>query len=103
MFCYLVMMSQEMINLVFIGQLDNHVYLAAVGMGNCIQNMLGLSVVIGLSGSLETLVSQAYGSSNIQLCCVYVWRARLVIVVSFVPIYFILANTSWILLKLNQN
>ena len=54
-----------MINLVFIGKLDDPVLLASVGMGNCLMNMLGLSIVIGLSGAMDTLVSQAFGAGNL--------------------------------------
>jgi hypothetical protein len=36
--------------------------LAGVGMGNMILGMLGHSLMYGLNGALETLISQAYGS-----------------------------------------
>ena len=64
-FCMIIMMTQEVVNLIFIGHLNNPEMMAGVGMGNMIQNMIGLSIVIGLNGALETLVSQAYGAGNL--------------------------------------
>ena len=55
-------------------------------MGNMIQNMIGLSIVIGLNGALETLVSQAYGAGNLQLCGTYLNRGLMIVVVCFIPI-----------------
>ena len=40
-----------------IGKLEDPVLLAAVGMGNCFQNLVGTSVIFGLNGALETLAS----------------------------------------------
>jgi Na+-driven multidrug efflux pump len=53
----LISMLQEIINLIFVGHLNNAEMMAGVGMGNMIQNMLGLSFFIGLNGALETLCS----------------------------------------------
>ena len=50
-------MAQEVINLLFIGQLDNKAMLAGVGLGNVIINVFGLSIIFGMNGALETLVS----------------------------------------------
>ena len=57
MFCMLISRIQENINLVYVGHLNNTQMMAGVGMGNMIQNMLGLSVFVGLNGALETLCS----------------------------------------------
>ena len=50
-------MLQETINLIFIGQMNDPVKLAAVGMGNMIVNMFGVGTYFGLNSALETLVS----------------------------------------------
>ena len=63
-----MMMLQEIVNLIFIGHLNNPSMIAAVGMGNAIVNMLGLAVIIGMNGALNTLVSQAAGGKNIAKC-----------------------------------
>ena len=63
-----MMMLQEIVNLIFIGHLNNPSMIAAVGMGNAIINMLGLAVIVGMNGALNTLVSQAAGGGNIAKC-----------------------------------
>ena len=56
-FCCLLGTLQEVVNLAFIGYLDDPAMLAGVGMGNVIINMLGLSIIFGMNMALETLVS----------------------------------------------
>jgi Na+-driven multidrug efflux pump len=60
----------EMINSFFIGHLDDSTLLAGTGMGNIVINMLCISVFLGLNGAIETLVSQAYGTSNMNMCTI---------------------------------
>jgi MATE family multidrug resistance protein len=90
--CMLILMIQEMINLIFVGHLNNSAMIAGVGTGNMIQNMFGLSMFVGLNGALETLVSQSYGSGNLKLCGVYLNRGRFILLCSFVPVAMILLN-----------
>ena len=52
-----MMMLQEMVNLIFIGHLKDTYMLAAVGLGNNYVNMFGVSLIIGMNGALNTLVS----------------------------------------------
>ena len=101
--CFLAGMIQENINLIFIGHLNDVNQMAGVGMGNMIQNMLGLSIVFGFNGAMETLVSQAYGSDNMKLCGVYLNRSRFVLLVSFIPISLVLFQSETILVALGQN
>lgn len=63
--------SQETINLMFIGHLNDKVLIAAVGMGNIAINMLGVSIYFGFNGALDTLVSQALGTNDMRLCGIY--------------------------------
>jgi Na+-driven multidrug efflux pump len=51
------MMIQEIVNLIFVGHLENAAKIAAVGMGNAIQNMIGVSIIVGMNGALNSLVS----------------------------------------------
>ena len=95
--CMIVMMFQEMVNLIFLGHLNQPELLAGVGTGNMTQNMLGLSVIIGFNGALETLVSQAYGSGNLKLCGVYLNRGRFILIAAFIPVILILQRTEQIL------
>ena len=101
--CSLVCMMQEMINLVMLGHLNKPDLLAGVGIGNMFANMMGLSIVVGLNGALETLISQAYGAGDIKLCGVYLNRGRFVLLAFFVPVSFILFQTETILVWSGQN
>lgn len=53
----IVRMMMEVINLSMIGQLNNTVMVAGVGMGNMTINMLGLSLIMGFNSALDTLIS----------------------------------------------
>lgn len=64
-------LGQMSINLIFIGHMNDPVKLAAVGMGTMIINMIGVAPQMGLNSGLETLVSQAKGSENLDLCGLY--------------------------------
>ena len=64
--------------------------IAGVGMGNMIMNMIGMSVIIGINGALETLCSQSYGANNLRLCGIYLNRSRFVLLMCFIPISLIL-------------
>ena len=102
-FSQLVGMAQEVTNLIFIGQLNEPAMLAGVGLGNVIMNVLGLSVIFGMNGALETLVSQAYGRGNLQLCGVYLRRGRLIMTLFFIPIAVILSQVNLILQLIGQD
>ena len=56
-----------------------------------------------MNGALETLVSQAYGFGNIQLCGIYLNRARIISTIVFIPIMFVFMHSEAILLKLGQD
>ena len=99
----LISMLQEIINLIFVGHLNNAEMMAGVGMGNMIQNMLGLSFFIGLNGALETLCSQAYGNGELKLCGIYLNRGRFVLCVSMLPIFVVLSHSESILVAIGQN
>ena len=96
-------MLQEIINLIFVGHLNNAEMMAGVGMGNMIQNMLGLSFFIGLNGALETLCSQACGNGELKLCGIYLNRGRFVICMIMIPIVITLSYAETILMAIGQN
>jgi Na+-driven multidrug efflux pump len=60
--------SQALINLIFIGHYGNEAMIAGVGTGNMINNIVCLSIINGMNGAVETLVSQSFGAGNLQLC-----------------------------------
>jgi multidrug resistance protein, MATE family len=83
----------EMINLIFVGHLNDPAKIAGVGMGNMTVNLLAMSIIYGMNSSLDTLISQASGSGNKELCGVYLNRGRFVMLVLFIPITCLLLNT----------
>jgi Na+-driven multidrug efflux pump len=63
-FCATILYSQEIINLYFAGHMNDETKLAAIGLGNMIQNCLIISLMVSLNSAVETLVSQASGGGN---------------------------------------
>lgn len=57
-----------MINLHFVGQLNDPIMLAAVGMGTMTGNVIGLAFILGFNQVLDYLVSKAAGAGNLELC-----------------------------------
>ena len=64
MFCALM-------NLAFIGYLNDPAMMAGVGLGNMTNNLCALSIILGFNSALDTLISQAAGAGNIELSGVY--------------------------------
>ena len=53
----------EVINIKYIGRYStDEDIVGGVGMGNMTQNLLGLSIILGLNSTIDTLVSQAAGA-----------------------------------------
>jgi Na+-driven multidrug efflux pump len=72
-------------------------------MGNCVQNMVGLSVVIGLNGAFETLASQAKGSGRPEMIGIFLNRGKIIVLVTNFFVLLILSRTSWFLILIGQN
>ena len=75
--------------------------IAGIGMGNVVVNMLAMSISIGLNSALETLVSQAKGSNDDELCSTYLNRSRLILALYFIPLSIIFSFTNTILVGLD--
>lgn len=54
--------SIEIMNLMFIGYLNDPAMVAAIGLGNMTINFTCFSIILGLNSALQTLVSQASGA-----------------------------------------
>lgn len=83
-------MGNEVINLIFMGHYGDETMVAGVGLGNVIMNVLGLSLMIGINSSLETLVAHAVGAGELEMCAVYMNRQRVVIFMICVPLGIVL-------------
>lgn len=99
----LAMYSTVVITTLCISRLDDPALLGAFGLGSLIGNVLGLSIGVGLTSVLETLVSQAYGADNMKLASVHLNRARLVVTIAVIPCCFALFFTDSLLLFLEQD
>ena len=65
--------------------------------------MLGFSIIIGMNGALNTLVSQAAGAGNINLCLMYLKRCKIVMTGCFIPVVILIVNSDSILIAIGQN
>ena len=70
---------------------------ASVGLGAMIMNVFCLSIGMGLNNALDTLVSQAFGNGQFELCGLYLNRARIVNLFVIVPIIVVLVFTEELL------
>jgi len=95
--------APELVNSIFIGQYGNKSELAAVGLANMMQNVFGLSIGIGLCGGLDALASQARGSGELKLACIYAQRARLILSIQLVWMWPLLACCDVWLTALGQD
>jgi Na+-driven multidrug efflux pump len=93
-------MLTEIINLIFVGYLNNPAMTSGVGMGNMTQNLCALSFILGFNSALDTLISQAAGAGNVELCGVYLNRGRFLMTALFIPILGVLCHTERILVAI---
>ena len=101
--CTFFMFLQEVVNLLFVSHLNDPAYVAAIGLGNAFINMFGLSIIIGMNGALNTLVSQAAGAGHIDACLTYAKRALIVLLICFLPISAALLLTERVLVAIGQD
>ena len=99
----LLYLMVQLSNTFFIGNLNEPVLLAGVGMGNMLINVLCFAVVQGLNGALETFVSQSFGSKKLEQCGVYLNRAKFVATTIMIPIIVIYIFSDKILIALQQD
>ena len=57
-----------------LGRMPSPVYLASLGLGGLTVSIALLAVGISFNGSLDTLISQAYGAGEKKLCGIYLNR-----------------------------
>jgi len=100
-FQLLVCIFIEVINASFIGHLKDPAKVAGVGLGNVFLNVSCHSIISGLNGAVDTLVSQSYGRKDYYMCGVYLNRGRLVGVLMFLPILVLLLFSQKILVVLH--
>lgn len=99
----LVMYSSVVITTLCISHEDQPALLAGFGLGTLISNVLAISIGVGLTSVLETLVSQAYGAGNFHMSAIHLNRARLVVTLILLPCCLNLYYTEYFLLVLQQD
>ena len=84
----IIFKCQDTVNLIFLGQWEkgDKNLVAGVGLGNLCTTFSGFTVMIGMNCALDTLISQAAGQGNIELCGVYLNRGRFICTLLFVPV-----------------
>lgn len=87
----LIGFSQETINLIFVGSLNDPPLLAALGLGNLFVNIGGYAVFYGLNGAMETFVAQAKGAGDLYQCGIYLQRGRIVVFFMFLLVALVLS------------
>lgn len=93
---------QELMNIYFVSHLDNKSYVSAVGLGNLIMNSLIISVLFSFNSVVETVVSQAAGTGNYDICGIYLNRAIFVNTIAFFFLMGLIMNAEQILIYLGQ-
>ncbi len=99
----LVYFIVQFISIYYIGNLDDSILLAGVGMGIMLINILAFAILYGLNCALDTLVSQSFGAKSYEMCGVYLNRGRLINTVLMLPITVILMNTESLLIAMKQD
>lgn len=80
------------VNLAILGKWEDTAYLEAYGLATMMVTLTHESVGVALSSCLETLVAQAYGADDFQLCRMYLNRQFFINTVAYavllVPLFF---------------
>lgn len=98
----LVQMLIVTVNLIFVGHLGDASKVASCGLGNMIIFIFGNAAFIGMNSGMETLVSQAFGASNLKLCGEYYQRGRIAVLLYWFPLALIFLLQGQLLKVLKQ-
>jgi len=96
---YLLTMGTETISLIFLGRAPgtSSNEIAGLGLGNLVYNCAGLAVGFGFTGSQDTLVTQAFGRGDIELCKLYLHRCQVWMFVVFLASSVVIGSTESLL------
>lgn len=100
---YVLTLLNEVTNTVFIGHAGNEAQLAAVGLGNMMQNCFGLSIGFGICAAMDTLVSQSFGAGQHKVSCFYLQRCRILVTLQLLWIVPVLCFTKDLLELVGQD
>lgn len=87
-----VFVGYQLINLKFVGHLGDPALIAAIGLGNMIQNILIEAFISSLNAALENNVSQAFGAKNFTNSGIYLNRGILSLLLVYVLVICIIMS-----------
>ena len=87
-----------LINLYYVGRLDNAAMTAGLGLATVFIQVLGLTVLMGTNIAQETLTSHAFGAGELRRCGVLLNRGRMILVAVFIPLAVAFAYSEKIFL-----
>jgi MATE family multidrug resistance protein len=99
----LLLFIVQLTNIYHIGRLNDPRALGAVGLGNMLINVVCFATCWGFNGTLETYVTQSFGSGNTYMCGVQLNRGRIIGAVMFVPIAILFYFVDSVLISVGQD
>lgn len=98
MLAFMASFAVNMITFACLSAMDQPKLLGAVGLGSLIGNLFGFAIGIGLTGVLDTLVSQAVGACNTELSVIHLNRARIISLIVTIPCFYLMWVTEPLLI-----
>ena len=93
----------QLLNIYFMGHLDDPDLLAGVGLGNMLLNVCVFAFSQGMAGTIESFVGWSYGAGRYHECGLHLNRARIMIVVILIPVIIMFFYCDKILIHLKQD
>ena len=91
------------LNIIYAASLGDSTVVAGIGLMTATVNIMCNSILIGLNGAQENLVSQAYGMKELNLCGRYLNRGLMLLVTFFIPLAVLLLFVEDILVATGQD
>ncbi|CAN6162777.1 unnamed protein product [Urochloa humidicola] len=100
--CSLLQYSLQVVSVMFAGHLGE-LSLSGASVAASFANVTGFSVLLGMGSALDTFCGQSYGARQYDMLGTHTQRAIIVLMLTGVPLAFVLAFTGQILVALGQN